>query len=266
MTSSWLPSSDGVAPSGRLGQQASCRSIAGEGYEAWAHLWWQIYYGGQYEVCTRHTSCIWVCRLDAQEKRLIKWLFCLCVCLCPWCTLIHTHKHTQTQPLVILTESFRLLGWNHVSLKLKTSLTQGTSPSSSSSYTSTSSSFVAGKQQYLSSDVMTPTGSCCLDRDLIFLPGHTISLLLTLSTETYTFTITYSGFISKCRSRCRASNVSVHYLIDTRSRPCFQDIIMFSPMDSSCLALCTWSMIESPCASMNHCIPFTNVLFFLLNL
>lgn len=36
---------------------------------------------------------------------------------------LHSHKHSP----VILTESFRQLGWNHIPLKWKTSLTQGTS-------------------------------------------------------------------------------------------------------------------------------------------
>ena len=48
-------------------------------------------------------------------------------------THAHTHTHTCTEPgtksLVRLTESFRLLDSNHVSLKLKTSLTQGTASS-----------------------------------------------------------------------------------------------------------------------------------------
>ena len=47
------------------------------------------------------------------------------------CTYTHTHTCTEpgTKSLVRLTESFRLLDSNHVSLKLKTSLTQGTASS-----------------------------------------------------------------------------------------------------------------------------------------
>lgn len=70
--------------------------------------------------------------VQSQAKRLIKWLFChsLCECVCVWERERNRHmlhSHTNTGSPVILTESFRQLGWNHIPLKWKTSLTQGTS-------------------------------------------------------------------------------------------------------------------------------------------
>lgn len=95
------------------------------------------------------------------------------VCVCG-VHLIHAHK----QPLVILTESYGLLAWNHVS-KIENILNSG-------DLASLILSSLCCWRSAVSPDAMTPTGSCCLYRDLIFFHGHYISLLLTLSPKTRT--------------------------------------------------------------------------------
>ncbi len=134
---------------------------------------------------------------------------CVCVCVCD----AHWYTHTNTALSFWLKASGC---WAEItSLKLKISWTQGTSPSSSSSSSSLS--------------LLQESSSISRRHDAHWelLSGHGFHFLMwtyykppvdSAHRNTHTYTLTYKGFTSKSSSHCRASNVSVHYLMDKRSR------------------------------------------------